>query len=377
MKKNGAMIIVVIISLFSSFFTLTSVAGISFTYTQYWFYIDRPQLVEYTDMSFTVKNNHASSREIVCTYQQIAGIDVEVIFDWNRMNISAGEAVVNNYKLNVTGEFSAIFNLEIFLREKPTGASDSQLATGGIINNKVAFYSDQEGSLLTLRITDQADHLRDARVKITYSVNNSMPFTPIKEFNGSSFYGVLPYGNYRVHAYDLKAQNVYAEKSFILNESTKTLNVPLALVGFGMFRLVFIDAVGINSTIFNHVGEIAAVQVYGELMIESTREVVETTVPWEFSPLQETKGQLFTFWFNYQGWIYDTNYIVKGIIKTGEQLVAFKFSEKFSIPPPENKPLNIPLEFIILGLSAITIISVYAYIEYQKRKMRVLPIEKK
>lgn len=361
MKKSTIICLVILFSLFTPILSIIPVKGITFTYTQYWFYIDQPGVIDYKDMQFTVKNNQPNPREIVCTYQKVEGIDIDVIFDWTRINLTVGETAINKYKINVTGELSVIFNLKIFLHEKPLGSSDSQLLSGGIMINKVVFYSSTAGSLLTLKITDQAERPREAEVTIKYSLNDSMPYTPIKEFNGSQFYGVLPYGDYRVYAYDIGEPTIYAEQDFVLNDTEHNMTVKLDLVGFGIFKLIPRGTVGVETTIFNHVGELESVKIYAELYYDDTHELLEATNPIKISPLPKSVNQKITMWFQYLDWTPNRKYIVRGVIEAGELPIAYRWSEKFDIIPTEeeNKPL-ITIEGII-GVVFITGIIIYAF----------------
>lgn len=372
MKKNTIIFWVVLFSLFTPILSTTPVKGISFTYTQYWFYIDQPGIIDYKDMQFTVKNNHGYPIEVACSYQKVEGINIDVIFDWTRINLTAGEIAINRYKINVTGELSAIFNLKIFLHERPR-ESGTQMVTGGIIINKVTFFSLSEGSLLTLKITDQAERPRDAQVTIKYSFNDSMPFTPIKEFNNSQFYGVLPYGNYRVRAYDIGEPSIYAEDDFILNDTEHNLTVKLDLVGFGIFKLISRGTIGVEAIIFNHVGEIKSVKIYGELYLIESNELIETSESWDISPLPKTTDQKLTLWFQYLDWTPDKKYIVRGVIEAGGLPIAYRWSEQFDIKTSSTKKAE-PLQLeaillfgVVIGV-VLTFIGYFTYVQYQKRK---------
>lgn len=347
------------------------VKGVSFTYTDYWFYVSETGIIDYKDMQFTVKNNQGEAREIVCRYQHIEGINVDLILDWERKTLEAGETALNNYRINVTGELSVIFTLEIYLHEKPVGSPDSQLTSGGIITNKVAFYSTSAGSLLTLRITDQAERPRVAQVTLRYSKNNSMPYSTIKEFNSSSYYGVLPYGRYRIQAYDLGKPSIYAEENFVLNDTEHNMTIKLNLVGFGRFKLEPRSVLGVNTTIFNHVGELESVKIYAQLYYDNDMEYIASTEPFIISPLSETRSQDITVWFGYIDWIPDTKYIVKGVIESSGILIAFKWSAKFDIPPQPSKPSVIGLETIIFVLGGVAFAGYFMYREIQIRKMKV------
>jgi len=326
-------------------------------------------------MSFTVKNTQSTTVEVVCTFKEIEGVNIDVIFDWTRMNITSGATAINRYKINVTGDYSTIFNLEITLKEKPVGTGDNQLLGAGTIINKVAFYSDSEGSLLDLRIADQADTPREASVLILYSHNDSMPFTPIKEFNGSSFYGVLPYGDYLVKAHDLES-SIYAEERFILNETEHEITVNLALIGFGMFKLNFVGAVGINATIFNHVGEVEETKIYVELYNKDTGELIETSEAWYISPLPKTTTQRLSFWFAYADWIPNTKYIVRGVIEAGGIHIAYRSSDDFSMKSNSNTGFQITPELISIILGLSTIIGYIIYTQYYKKEKMVVLDEK-
>lgn len=375
LKRNSIILLVFLFSLFTPFTQITQVSGITFTYTPYWFYIDQQGVIDYEDMSFTVQNKLSEPVEIVCTFKEIEGVNIDVIFDWTRINIPAKETVINHYKINVIGEYSTIFNLEINLEERLEGSSDSQLIGAGTIINKVAFYSDSKGSLLDLKIANQADTPREASVLILYSHNDSMPYSPIKEFNGSSFYGVLPYGDYMVKAYDIDS-NIYAEEKFVLNTTEHNVTVNLALVGFGKFKLSLVGVIGIEATIFNHVGEIEEVEIYGELYLKDNNQLVETSKSWTISPLPKTTNQELTLWFEYNSWIPKEKYVVRGVIVAGGVPIAYRLSDDFDIKSSGGGVAPLRLETVLLVGVVVAFVGYFIYIQRGKQKIKVLLNEK-
>lgn len=354
---------------------ITHVSAITFTYTPFWFYINQQGVIDYEDMSFTVQNKLSEPVEIVCNFKEIEGVNIDVIFDWTRINVSAKETVINHYKINVTGDYSTIFNLEINLEEKPRGSNDNKLIGAGTIVNKVAFYSTAEGSLLDLKIADQANTPRESSVLILYSYNDSMPFSPIKEFNGTSFYGVLPYGEYMVKAYDIES-NIYAEEKFTLNTTEHNVMVNLALVGFGMFKLLSRGVIGVNATIFNHVAEVEEAKIYAELYIKTTGELIETSEAWYISPLPKMTNQKLSFWFEYTNWIPNTKYVVRGVIEAGGLPIAYRLSDDFDISTKEESPPLIQLETVLLFLGVFGTVGYYGYTQFKKEQKKVKISEK-
>lgn len=362
---------VILFSLFTPILTITPVQAIEFSYTKFWFFIDDTGVIDFPEMTFSVRNTQEESVELICSYETIEGVNITVGFDWQRMNLTAGEKATNHYTLNVSTKFSATFYMRIFIRQKPAGSPDSQMTTGGIVINRITYYSEQDGALLDLRIVDQSDAPHEAVIDLEYQLNSSMTFTPIRRFNGTSFYGILPKGTYHLRASDLDS-DIFADQTFDLHEEMN-LTVTLELVGFNQFNPIEIEddrkgysILGVNCSINNFVGPLENLDVYAELYFKDER--ISTTEPFSISELERTPSFRFQVWFGTIKWQRGGAYRIRGLIESGNLLIAEEWSDEIN---PTQFADNTPsLELIFLGFSILVIIGMAAWIirgELQKR----------
>ncbi len=380
MKRST--IILLVFFLFLSPLTLfihpTPARAFGFSYTRYWFFIEDTGIIDYPEMDFTIINVQDYPIEVVCNYQRIEGISIDLYLEWKIAYLSVGESLTNRYWLNVTGRFTVTFILEIYIQQRPSKIEGSQLTTGGIVVNKVSFYSESGGSLLDLRIVDQSDTPREATVLLRYSMNDTMPYTPIKQFNGSRFYGVLPRGDYEVYATDIETR-IFGRASFSLTENNQLEKVIITLIGFKRFKLELVGVLGLNTTIDNHVGELENVAIYASLYDVADRSTpITRSVILNYTSFPSTINKEVTIWFNKIDFDIEKQYIVQGFITVSGVLAARRWSEKFNINQPKEDPLPfITFERVLLIILISGIVIYVGVKEYQKRKQKNEVLEEK
>lgn len=369
MKRGPIIIVGILFSLFTPFFTIIPVQAIGVGYSEYWFFISETGIIDFPEMAFSVHNTQDEPVAILCSYETIEGVDINITFDWQRIDLAVNEKAYNHYSINISSKFSATFYMRIYVSQKPAGSADSQLAAGGIVVNRITYYSETDGALLDLQIMDQSDAPHEAVVDLEYQVNSSMPFTPIKHFNGTSFYGILPKGRYHLRASDLDS-DVFAETTFDLYNETK-LTAVLRLVGFNQFSPMEIverkgySNLGVNCSVNNFVGLLENLEIYAELYFEG--EKISTTEPFTISELDRTPAFRFSIWFSPLKWQRGV-YQIKGLIESGNQLIAEEWSDK--IIPTQFADTSPSLEVILLGLSILVIFGMAIWIikgEVKKR----------
>lgn len=343
------------------------ISGFNFSYVNYWFFVNEPTTINNSEMYFQLNNDNDFDITVNCTFEQIEGIDLSVNLLWNIANISVGESLKNYYSIKINSSLATTVIIHINIFQKPVDSSEQKLAIAGAVTNRVTYYTEEQGHLLRLNIFDQSDRYREAMVTIKHSYNKSAPFTIIKEFNGTDFYGLLPSGNYQIQAYDLDT-GIYGEANFKLINDTD-INVNLALVGFNMFRLLTTNRLGINTSINNFVGELEEVEIFGELLFNG--EVISQTEKIRYSKFPKITNFYASMWFDPIK-METGEYIVRGVIYANELFIADK-SMSFTytkLPINQFKWFTDNLPLIFIG-SLIIIMSGKMWLKNRKLEARL------
>jgi len=321
LKKQTIILLVFLFSLLhlSPNMKLTPASGIQFTSTHYWFYVSETGIIDYPEMTFTIKNDQAFPIELHCTHEEFEGIDIDVNFAWKNITLEPYESVMNHYSFDIVGNLSATVDMRIIVYQRPADDSGAQLAAGAIIPNRIVYYSEEEGAFLSLRIMDQAATFREANVLIKYQVNNSMPLTPFKAFNGTQFHGVVPKGTYQIQAWDTET-SIYGVKTVDITENNTEIDLVLQLIGFDRFLPQVVDTLGLNTTIFNHVGLIDEVEIFAELYLGD--EKIAQTNSFISNPYPQVRKHELVLWFPEKDLIYNKRVIIRGVIIADGVLVA-------------------------------------------------------
>lgn len=329
MRKNSTLILIGLV--FCSLISLSPISkvnAIEFNATSFHFFIDSPTNISYPDMIFSVKNNQDKPIMVNCTYETFEGINLSVSFFWDSCILQPDEQIQNKYAIFFSSVFNSTFIVRIYLRTLTIGQSGNQASTGGIIANKVTFFSENTGSFLDLKVSDQSGEPRIANISIRYRPTLNDVFTPVKYLIDSWYQGYLPNGFYRVSAFDLEVSNIYAESDFELTADS-LVDLELELVGFRHFKYVTSQTkdytfLGINGTVVNNLDVIHDVRIYGELYFEGEL-ISNTSVNYESHLYKSNHSNLysFTMWFDPFTWKIGS-YEIKGFIYSYEDLIAHK-----------------------------------------------------
>jgi hypothetical protein len=371
-KKNYIFILIFL----TSFLFLESTKpskGIEFSCSKFNFFVNEPSLIDYPEMTFTVKNNQDDSVIISCDYSSVEGINLTVYFEWQEITLDVGEQVLNHYSIEINSTLSVTIPVRMNIRHRPVGSNTSQSTGGGIITNYITFYTDDDGALLDLNIVDQANTPRNASVILYYRENITVCWTPIKQFNDTRLSGVFPLGKYFVQAYDTKT-GIYGEKFFDLTENS-IVSVSLKLVGFSKFKLIYFDSgnkdlpntktVGVECSIYNYIEVINSVEIYISLY-EDGNHILDSPIDKrsEFVYTTSYETSLYLQPYDYQ----NAKYTVHGYILAGGVLIAER-SEGFSYTRGSNN------EDIVSQVSGIipymVVIGIFGYVFYQNRRSNV------
>ena len=336
---------------------ISQVNGISYSYASYIFYINQPDQIEYEDMWFSVGNTESFPLFINCTFKEIFGVNISVNLSWESKYLEPNEIVKNYYTITVNDSFSGVYNLEIDIIGYTLENEGFRVIGGGSVFIGVSYYGDIEGYRLELDITDQAKKPRESQVIIrykSYEYADSMSYTPIYEFNGTSFNGYLPAGYYQIFARDLET-NWIVEESFELNNDTYK-NLQLELVRFD-FIPMFTDKgdVGVNITILNRIEMLYEVEIYAELYCNN--ELISQTNKEFRSEFPKARSFRLELWMKPFTWK-TGDYEIIGYIDSIEQHIAFKtYSFPYQVP---SNPL---IDSIVIGLCLLGVILVVQYLK--------------
>jgi hypothetical protein len=332
------LILSVTISLFSSI-PIQNVNGFSFTYQPFWFFISEPQRIEYDEMIFMVTNTENYPIRVECSYTSIENLNVSVGFTWENNTLLAGETKSNHYWFIVGENFNITANIRMTIHKQRLDINGSQLTVGGGIINQISYYSEEQGSKMTVDVVDQSmKRISNISVNMFHRANKSVPWTPIYK-TVNAFTGYFPHGHYLILANDLDSGETGESKFEFIED--KTVHVEIQLVGFGVFyymehiknSTLFLQ---LNTTINNFVGTLEEVVIYAELQKENVK-IDETNKEYrqEFS---KTIALSQSFWFPPITPI-SGNYSIVGKIYSLEILIATKtiqfeliFESERSIP---------------------------------------------
>jgi len=343
----------IILLLFIPFFNNVQLAtATTYSFPEYYFYIDAPTTISYPEMKFSIISGGLPSN-ISCWQREIEGLNINVTLEWYDRPFAANERVENHYAIHVGETFAITTPVKIACQET---YADGNLAAGGTVTNWVTYISEESGSFLDLNIIDQSGRLRNSTVYIQHRVNNSMPWTPIKTFNGSGLNILLPNGLYQVLAKDIDS-SIAGEIIFELN-SDISVNVELELVGFSSFKLLNSRGIlEIEMLINNYVGVLTNVSIFGELYFEG--KLFQVTNYVRLSEFSKTEDFMLTIGFPVFEWK-TGNYTVIGHIYAGEVSIAEREARfSYETPPPSDEDrtwIIYALIIAIIGISIPTII---------------------
>jgi len=330
MRKKSQILLVIVIFQIFVVFVPTPVKAIQFTANNYWYFVDEPTTIDFPDMKFTVINDLDVDVQVNVSFMTVEGVDLEVFFEWDSVILGVEESKTNHYAIKINSSLAVTVNVQMLIKQKPLISGEQIVSTGGIVVNRVTFYTQEEGALLDLHIVDQSGWPRNATIDIQYRMNQSLSWSPIKNMVGLGYTGYLPKGFYFIRARDFENPNIYAEKTFEMTNDT-TVSLALQLVGFKIFQVLFtkvqfedqnITICGLNVTINNHVGTLEEVKIYAEMYENKT--LIQSTLPSEYSEFPKTENFQVSLWFAPINWQNATNYVVRGIIQSRDLIIATK-----------------------------------------------------
>ena len=255
------------------FFSLLSLApvsastgtGIRFSYRDFWFYVSEPTTLDFPSMLFAVQNPSLDPITVVCSYEQIDGFDFNLSFEWTEYQLAPHERKENHYRITVNSTLAVTHLIQILLFTKISASNGSSgLLPGGVIHNKITYYTEETGALLSLNVFDQSLRPRDSTIYINHKGPASTAWTPLRIVNGTHYQGFLPVGSYQVQAYDQET-GIYAEELFTLTNET-AVDLILQLVGIKIGKLYSYHRYGLlniqfNLTISNYVEAFEYVEI--------------------------------------------------------------------------------------------------------------------
>jgi len=361
------------ISIFLPVFTSSPVSAFSITYTPFWFSISEPTTITHPDMSFKVYNFGSEPTKINVTLVVPENLNISALFEWNTIILQPSETRSNAYSLSVNSSLSVTAKIILRVLQLPTNTSDNQILSSATVINYITYYSEASGSILQINIVDQSGTPMYASVDIRYKFNESFAWTPIETFNGTSFEGLFPVGEYYIRAIDHESGRIGTKTFELVNNSQ--IDVVISLIVFRTFTVLFegkqddetddillINSIGFDAYIDNYVAIDSGVEIYGELFLNG--EVIEETNK-DYHQLFGTISMYRTqLWFPERN--YPTGeYMVKAYIVVGGVLAA----EEFRIIPyyisPSNSP-NISIEQIgLLGT-----VSIIGYLVVKNRRLK-------
>jgi len=343
-------------------FVLSPVTALEFTAQEFWFYIDKPQIINFSEMVFSVRNNNLEPIRINCTFKPIPQVNLSINFSWDSFVLGPNEKKINSYSIFADLSLSAIYEIKIGISQQAPNITGAIATVGGAIINYVVFYGPDEGEILDLRIVDQAETPRSASVSVNYRVNSSFSWTPINHFNGSRFYGIYPLGDYQVNAIDLET-GIRGETTFTLvkNASIFYLPIPLIELYFDCFDIG--STIGVQFHIDNYKGELAELVVYAELW--DGTEKLQTTQNVTLKPFPKTENQII--WINFYYDIDEGDYIVRGKLESLGFLLA-TYDRQLHFTPP-NSPFHLTELALLVGIIALTCWSGYSLVVIIRSKL--------
>lgn len=351
----------------SPYLILSPVNALEFTAQEFWFFVNSPQTINYTEMIFSVRNTEDHAIRINCSFNEIEGIDLTVFFRWSSIILEPEQKEINRYAIKISYTLASTIDLEIEITQQAENVSGAQATVSGSVINHISFYSDTAGSLLDFRVVDQILTPRNASVLLSYRVNNSYSWTPIKKFNGTSLYGVFPLGFYHALAVDLET-GVRGELTFELwrNESLQYLKLPL--IDF-YINILGGDFVAVEFVISNHKGELPDLSLFAE--VRDNSGLVYTTDKITFEPFGKVINQkvFLPIDFNFK----NKEYVIVGkleslgfILATNSQEFTYNKLSRFNLFTPQ----------IILSLSLVSVFMGLTYSYFKQKKRGELNEEK-
>jgi len=333
-------------------------SGIAFSYRDFWFFVDEPTTIDYPTMQFTVYNPSTENITAICRFEEIEGIDLQVFFEWNETIILPFQTQQNHYAIYINSTLAVTHTVRIALYSKIQTTNGSALAPAGVITNKISYYTEESGALLTLSILDQSSRPRNSTVFINYKGDESTAWTPIKFLNQSHYYqGFLPLGQYQIQAYDQET-GIYGETIFLFNESQaievylQLVNIKIGkVISYHRYNLLYIhfnltisnyveafDFVEIQAILYNLENEKLASVVNPQL---SLPQIMDFKIATEFSALKLQAGR----------------YRIQAQIVTTNQIILAVTSQDFTYTPPADPitDLRMLLIFLVIGTGAIII----------------------
>lgn len=372
---NKKVVFLLIIALTTLTPQITPSTGLAFSFVEYRFYIDKPTIISYPEMKFSFVNSGSDSIQVNCSYNYVSGLNITVNLTWTSITISPDSRIENNYAINVKDTFNTTALIQITCMQKSLGQKDNPVASGGVIINWVTYYSENDGSLLNLQIVDQSNKLRNSSVSIFYKKDNTVGWSPIKQFNDSRFDGYLPNGKYQIIAIDLQS-GIVGEIQFDLTENLQT-KVVLELIGFNQFLpLISNKRLGLNFTINNYLETIYEVKIYA-ILTDSQNQFVSETQMEERTELEKATGLEFVTWFNLFDWKND-NYTITGYIFSQNVNIAKKSTEirpdeeLYKTKTEKNNVQNIDLFRVVLIALIFIFSSIYVGTIIKRKKNQIL-----
>ncbi len=325
-KKSFLLFLVINLSFFSFLLPKTSsVQAVSFSYADYWFYVDSPQTITFDEMFFTINNNEDYPVLINCSYEQLEGVNISIKLSWSYIELEPYSSVKNHYAIVVGESFNTTYDLKVYCRVRASNiSSGNPLLTGAIILNRLSYFSESQGYRLDINAIDQGKRPRESTILLYYRTNGSYAFTPIDEFFGNRLTGYFPKGHYFVIATDNET-GIIGEEQFYLNNQT-IVDVYLDLIVFSQFTPIShgVNQLAINTTVDCYIESVFDVSIYAELYFKG--EKIDTTNSKDVIIPKLSKGMNYPFLlkFDYDSWRVG-EYEVFGYIYSFSQKLVEKF----------------------------------------------------
>jgi hypothetical protein len=300
-------------------------------------------------MEFSIHNPSSIPVTVLCEYERVEGIEVAVDFEWKEYTLEPEEMIKNHYTITVNSSLAVTHLLRIALFTKITSGNQSGLLGAGVIHNKITYYTEDTGTLLTIRALDQSFRPRDSLIIINYKGPESTAWTPLKHVNGTMFTGFLPVGEYQIQAYDQET-GIYAEEIFTLQNETE-ISLILQLVGIKIGPLHSYHRYGLlnirfNLTISNYVEAFDYVEIRAGIY-DRLNERLDYVVNPQLSLPQVTNFKLLT---EFRGLKLNAGaYRILAQIVTTNNLILAETYQDVNYTPPITPAVTIEVMLLFAG----------------------------
>jgi hypothetical protein len=358
MKQKSQLVLGLV--LFFSLLTLpptpaTTGTGIGFSYRDFWFYIHEPTTLDFPSMLFTVHNPSVEPVTVVCRQEAIAGLNISITFEWEEYQLAPKEMKTNHYAITINSTLAVTHTLKIVLFTRTTTGNQSSLAGAGVIHNKITYYTEETGALLTINVLDQSFRPRNSTIYINYKGDASTAWTPLRVINNSFYTGFFPTGEYQLQAYDSET-GIYAEKIFTLtNESTVELILQLVAIKIGpLHSYHHLERLYIrfNLTISNYVEAFEYVEIRAAIY-NLQAEVLDSVINPQLSLPKITNFKLLTEFKGLQ--LRAGKYRILAQIVTTNNLILAETYQDVHYTPPVHTSQVIQYGVIVIGAVVIIV----------------------